>query len=152
MTHGKLVVAILLALSAAGCSNSKPDERKEAPATKTTGETPYVDPTKPVEKPAEKPVEPAPPAGSAAGSATTMAPPAPGADLPKECQDYKAMVDKMTTCEKFGPQKAKLADAFTASWTAWEKLPADGKAKLAEECKKSAATIQSVGAAACNWK
>lgn len=145
MTQAKLVVATLLALSAAACSNSKPDERKEAPATKTIGETPYVDPTKPVEQP-----EPAP-EGSAAGSATTMAPP-PGADLPQECQDYKAMVDKMNACEKFGAQKAKLAEAFAASWTAWEKLPADGKAKLAAECKQSAATIQSVGAAACQWK
>lgn len=142
--------AVVLAVSTlVACDGSKPSERQEAPSTKSVDITPYVDPSKSADKPADKPAESPAPAGSAAGSAAPTT--SPTSDLPAECQDYKAAVDQMNACEKFGATKTKLAEEFGASWTAWEKLPADAKAKLAAQCKQSADSIRNVGRAACGW-
>lgn len=138
------LLRLVVALACVACGDSKPDERREAPSTKsidvtqpTTAAPPAPAPT-PSPPPAEQPAAPT-------GSATAAA------DFPAECNDYRAVVDKMNACDKFGSQKQQLADTFAKSWEAWSKLPADGRASLATSCKTAADSIRKIGAGACGW-
>jgi hypothetical protein len=98
------------------------------------------------DKPAmgDKPAEPAAPAGSAA------APAAGGASgLPAECDDYKAAIDKLSTCDAM-PKEARdaMKQAFDQASAGWAQLPAEAKASLATACKAGADAVKQ-SAAAC---
>jgi len=92
----------------------------------------------------------APAAGSAEGSAAPAA--AGGGDLPKECQDYKAAIEKLSSCDKM-PQQARdaMKSAFDQASTGWANLPAEAKAGLATACKAGADAVMQSGKAACGW-
>jgi hypothetical protein len=86
----------------------------------------------------EKPAVPIPPA-------------APAADLPPECLAYKALADKLATCERLGKQRDLLKGEFDKSWKAWGELPAEQRADVAARCTHAANTLRSAVAAACGW-
>ncbi len=99
-----------------------------------------------------------PAAGSAAGSAAAptegSAAPAPaaagGGDLPAECADYKAAIEKLASCDKL-PQATRdaLKQSYDQTSAAWASVPAEGKAALGTACKAAADAVKQ-SAAACN--
>jgi hypothetical protein len=103
--------------------------------------------------PAEGSAAPAP-EGSAAEKPTEGAAAAAGdsGDLPKECQDYKAAIDKLASCDKM-PQASRdaLKKAYDQASTAWAKVPASAKAQLATACKAGADAVTTSAKSVCGW-
>lgn len=132
------IAAVTTTLGAAGC---KKDESKEQPSAKptTTDQTmPKPDETKPEET---KPTETKPTEGQPAAAA---------GDLPKECADYKAAVDKLATCEQLPAEtRESLKKAYEQTSAAWANVPAEGKAALATACKSA---TDAVNQSAANCK
>ena len=87
------------------------------------------------------------PAGSAAA-----APAAGGGDLPAECNDYKAAIEKLSTCDKM-PQQARdaLKNAYDQASAGWANLPAEAKANLATACKAGADAVMQSAKQVCGW-
>jgi len=83
---------------------------------------------------ADKPAEPAAAAG----------------DLPAECNDYKAAIEKLSSCDKM-PKEARdaMKTAFDQASTGWAGLPAEAKASLATACKAGADAVKQSSAAMC---
>ncbi len=91
--------------------------------------------------------EGAPPAGGEAPK-----PAGGGGDLPKECDDWKAAVDKLASCDKMPEaQRKAMKDAFDQASAAWANVPAEGKAALAQSCKAGADAIMQSAKATCGW-
>ncbi|MGE5181175.1 MAG: hypothetical protein ACM31C_03895 [Acidobacteriota bacterium] len=89
------------------------------------------------------------PAGS--GSAERPADVKPG-ELPKECGDWKAMIDKLASCDKMPEAQRKvMKDAYLEASKTWEGLPPDGRTALAQACKAGAEAIESSAKATCGW-
>jgi hypothetical protein len=88
----------------------------------------------------------APAGGSADGSAA--APTGASTGIP-ECDEYKAAIDKLASCEAIPEATRKtMKDAFDQASGAWASLPAEGKAAAATGCK-AAADATKQAAAAC---
>jgi hypothetical protein len=92
---------------------------------------------------------PPPPAGSdtpaaATGSAATVA------GLPKECDEYKAQVEKMKTCDKL-PEKARetLLKAYNDAAAGWASLPESAKSGLDVSCKRGTEALVAAAKEAC---
>ena len=87
-----------------------------------------------------------PPAGSAAPAA------AGGGDLPAECNDYKAAIEKLSSCDKM-PQQARdaLKNAYDQASAGWANLPAEAKANLATACKAGADAVNQSAKQVCGW-
>ncbi len=86
------------------------------------------------------------PAGSGAAAAGG------GGDLPKECADYKAAIEKLASCDKM-PQQARdaLKQAYDQASSGWANLPAEAKAGLATACKAGADAVMQSAKATCGW-
>ena len=73
----------------------------------------------------------------------------------QECDDYKAAMEKLASCDKFdATMKATFKTAYeatSASWANLKDLPAEARAALATGCKTSADAITTAGKAACGW-
>ena len=98
------------------------------------------------DKPAgDKPADPA--AGSAAAPAAGG-----GGDLPAECNDYKAAIEKLASCDKM-PQQARdaLKQAYDQASASWASLPAEAKANLATACKAGADAVTQSAKSVCGW-
>jgi hypothetical protein len=94
-----------------------------------------------------------PPGGDMAGSAGSgAAPAAGGGDLPAECNDYKAAIDKLSSCDKM-PQQARdaLKNAYDQASAGWANLPAEAKANLATACKAGADAVMQSAKQVCGW-
>jgi hypothetical protein len=93
-------------------------------------------------------------AGSAAAAAGGGAAPASGGsgDIPVECLDYKAAVEKLSTCDKV-PKEAR--DAFIAAYdqskAGWANLSAESKANVAMSCKAGADAVMASAKQTCGW-
>jgi hypothetical protein len=86
------------------------------------------------------------PSGSGRGSGSG------GGDIPKECDDWKAMVDKLMGCDKMPePQRKIMKDAYDQASALWPTMPAASKAQLATSCKAGADAIMSSAKATCGW-
>jgi len=87
-----------------------------------------------------------PAAGSAKGSGSASN------ELPKECDDWKAIVDKLMACDKMPePQRKIMKDAYDSASALWPTAPAAGKPQLAASCKAAADAIRSSAKATCGW-
>jgi hypothetical protein len=87
-----------------------------------------------------------------AGSASAAAPPAAAGDLPSECADYKAAVDRLSTCDKMAPKaREALKKAFDDASAGWANLPADAKGGLAPACKAGTDAVMSAAKQTCGW-
>jgi hypothetical protein len=133
-------VAMSLSLGVAGCKKKK-DEAKpaETPAAKPTDDKAAA----PADKPADKPADPA------------AAPAAGGGDLPASCGEYKAMIEKLASCDKM-PQQARDAlkqsyDTMSASWANAATLPPEAKDGMDKSCKAGADALKQAAAATCGW-
>jgi len=78
--------------------------------------------------------------------------PAAAGDLPAECNDYKAAIEKLATCDKM-PQQARdaLKQAYDQASAGWANLPAESKANLATACKAGADAVMQSAKATCGW-
>lgn len=138
------VVALSATLGLSGCK------------TKHDGEATADKPTEgPVKKDTAAPA-PAPDMAAPATTGTAAAPaagvPAAAADLPAECNEYKAAVDKLSTCDKM-PQQSRdaLKQAYDQASTGWANLPADAKANLATACKAGTDAVTNSAKQVCGW-
>jgi hypothetical protein len=118
---------------AAGCRRRKKEDRQRP--GRPTGED--ADP-KPAD-PAAKPTEGAPATG----------------DLPAECNDYKAMIEKLASCEKM-PQQSRDAlkqgyDAMSQGWANVGAMPAEAKKAMADGCKQGTDALKQAAGAMCGW-
>jgi hypothetical protein len=95
----------------------------------------------------EKPTEGAAPEGGSAA-----APAAAAGDLPAECNDYKAAIEKLASCDKM-PQQARdaLKNAYDQASAGWANLPAEAKANLATACKAGADAVMQSAKSVCGW-
>ena len=96
-------------------------------------------------------------APAAAGTATATAPaagtaPAAAGNLPTECNDYKAAIDKLSACDKM-PQQARdaLKQAYDQASAGWASLPAEAKANLATACKAGTDAVTTSAKQVCGW-
>jgi hypothetical protein len=99
-----------------------------------------------------------PAAGSAAadpaagsGSAAAADPAAGGGGgstgIP-ECDEYKAAIDKLASCDAIPAETRKMMkDSFDQASGAWASLPAEGKAAAATGCKAGADAVKQAAAA-----
>lgn len=76
--------------------------------------------------------------------------PAAAGDLPAECNDYKAAIEKLSTCDKM-PKESRdaMKSAFDQASTSWAGLPAEAKASLATACKAGADAVKQSASAMC---
>jgi len=95
-----------------------------------------------------------PPAAGTAPAATGTTPAAPAAagNLPTECNDYKAAIDKLSSCDKM-PQQARdaLKQAYDQASAGWASLPAEAKANLATACKAGTDAVTTSAKQVCGW-
>ena len=76
--------------------------------------------------------------------------PTPAGDLPAECNDYKAAIEKLGACDKM-PKEARdaMKQAFDSASSGWTNLPPEAKAGLATACKAGADAVKQSSAAMC---
>ena len=94
-------------------------------------------------------------AGGADGSATGgSADPAAFADLPQDCLDYRAAVDRLSQCGDKLPADVRqlLKDRFDESVAGWAKLPAEAKKSLGDACKAGVSAVESAAKDKCGWQ
>ena len=96
---------------------------------------------------------PASAAGSGSGSGSAKAAgSAASNEIPKECDEWKAMVDKLMGCDKMPePQRKIMKDAYDQASALWPTMPPASKAELSVTCKAAADTIMSSAKATCGW-
>ncbi len=134
------VIALAATVSLTGCKKKKEGDTsadKPAEGTTATGSAAMA--------PAPTPA-PAPAAGSAAAA------PAAAGDLPAECNEYKAAIEKLSSCDKM-PQQARdaLKQAYDQASAGWANLPAEAKANLATACKAGADAVMTSAKQVCGW-
>lgn len=123
------VSALALTFAATGCKKKegenkepamKPEEKGSAEAKKEEGSA--------AAKPEEKKEEAKP--AAAAG------------DVPAECADYKAQMEKLMGCEKAKAAAGAMKESFDTMWKSIEAAPAEAKAAMASGCKTAADSIK----------
>jgi hypothetical protein len=136
------VIALAATVSLTGCKKKKDgDTASDKPAEGTPAAGSAAAAPTP-----DKAAAPAAPAGGAAA-----APAAAGA-LPAECNEYKAAIDKLASCDKM-PQQARdaLKQAYDQASAGWANLPAEAKANLATACKAGADAVTQSAKQVCGW-
>jgi hypothetical protein len=136
------IAALSATVALAGCK--KKEEGADKPADKPADKAA----DKPADKAADKPADKAAPAADK--PADKAAPAAAAGDLPAECNDYKAAIEKLAACDKL-PQAARdaLKQSYDQASASWAGLPAEAKASLASACKAGADAVKQ-SAAVCN--
>ncbi len=128
-------IALSTTIGLAGC---KKDENKATPATTETSAPKTTD---------SKPADPAT-APTTADTKPTEAQPAATGDIPAECDEYKAGIEKLASCDKLPPEtKDTLKKAYEQAAAGWANVPAEGKAAVASACKSGADALKQAAAA-----
>jgi len=132
------ILALSATVALAGCKK-KAEENKDQPAAKME--------EKKDDKAAKTDDKAAP-----ADKKDDKAAPAAAGDLPAECNDYKAAIEKLASCDKM-PQQARdaLKQAYDQASGGWANLPAEAKAGLATACKAGADAVTQSAKAVCGW-
>jgi hypothetical protein len=142
------VLAVSAAFAVSGCSKKKDDAAADQPAAKTTDDkmAPKADDKAMAPKADDKMAAPA------GDKAAAPAPAAAAGDLPAECNDYKATIEKLAACDKL-PQATRdaLKQSYESVSAAWAQVPADQKAALGTGCKQAADAVKQSAAAVCGW-
>ena len=91
--------------------------------------------------------------GSSATAATTpVTPPAGAGGMPADCNDYKAAIDKLASCDKLeAATRDALKQAYQQVSAGWPSLPAEAKANLAAMCKTALEKVNQAAKTTCNW-
>lgn len=142
-------VAALSTTLVVGCKKKADGENKDNMAPKTDEAKPDDKGSAAAKPDDKKPEEKKDDKGSAA------APAAGGGDLPAECNDYKAAMEKLAACDKM-PQASKDAlkqgyDAMSQGWANVGSLPPEAKKAMADGCKQGADALMQSGKALCGW-
>ena len=91
--------------------------------------------------------------GSSAEGSGSAAPATEG--LPAECTEYKALVEKLSGCDKLPPASRdmlkKTFDDQSKAWANFDKLPADAKTALTSGCKQGADALKKSAGATCGF-
>ncbi|MGE0871888.1 MAG: hypothetical protein AB7P03_25245 [Kofleriaceae bacterium] len=134
------IVALSATFALAGC-NKKKDEEGKAPAAKPAETLPTTPAAPAADTPSTDEAKPA--EGQPAAAAAT--------DIPAECADYKATVEKLATCDKVAAaDKDKLKQSFDKDFAAWTAAGVD-KTKAASDCKAASETIKTAHSKDCGW-
>jgi hypothetical protein len=130
------IVTLSTTLGVAGCSKKRDEEAKDLTPVPKTGEAKPETAPKPDEVKKEEP----------------KAAPVAAGDLPAECNDYKAAIAKLATCDKM-PKEARdaLTKAFDQASATWATLPAEQKAGLSSACKAGADAVTASAKTTCGW-
>ena len=130
----KLSIAFAIIALSVGCGSKKDPEKKLETSTKPT-EQPNPDDKSQPDRAADK------------------ATPTAGGSLPSDCGEYRALIDKLSSCGEKIPAATRdqLKKHFDTEWAAWEKTPAEGKAQLASVCKTAADNVKIAASAPCGW-
>jgi 2-oxoglutarate dehydrogenase E2 component (dihydrolipoamide succinyltransferase) len=139
-------LALASTLSLTGCKKKEEAAKTEPAATEAPKTT---EPAKTEPAPAAPADPAAAPAAPAAPADPAAAPAAAAGDLPAECNDYKAALEKVAACDKL-PAPAK--DAYKNAWAGVEtSLKAattpETKAAVASACKAGADSLKQAAAA-----
>ena len=131
-------LALVSTLSLTGCKKKEEAAPAATEAPKTT-EPAAVDPA------AAKPADPA----AAPAVDPAAAPVAAAGDLPAECADYKAALEKLGACDKL-PAASK--DAYKTAWTGIETsltgaTTPEAKAAVGQACKAGADGVKQAATA-----
>jgi hypothetical protein len=144
------VAALATAIGAAGCK--KKGDGESAPKTDEAAkpDDKMAKPDDKMAKPDDKMAKP-----DDKKPDDKAAPAAGGGDIPAECNDYKAAMEKLASCDKM-PQATKDAmkqgyDAMSAGWANAAGLPAEAKKAMADGCKQGADALMQSGKALCGW-
>jgi hypothetical protein len=128
-------LALSTTLGLAGCK--KDETKNNAPATTETA----------APKTTDTPADPATPP-TTADTKPTEAQPAATGDIPAECNEYKAGIEKLASCDKLPPEtKETLKKAYEQAAAGWANVPAEGKAAVASACKSGADALKQAAAA-----
>jgi hypothetical protein len=148
------IVAMTTTLGLAGCKNKRDTEKKDETAGKVT-EPPAADPNA---KPDPAKADPSKADPSKADPTKTEPAKtddhAAAANLPAECNDYKASIDKLASCDKLpAASRDALKTSFEAQSKAWANVPADDAAKktMADSCKTANDAVKTAAAKTCGW-
>jgi hypothetical protein len=99
---------------------------------------------------APSPTQPADGSGSAV--AATGSADATPSGLPKECDEYEAAINKLSTCDKMSKQaRETLVKAYAEAAEGWKKLPEAAKAKISVSCKSGADAVIASARTQCGW-
>jgi len=142
------MVALTATLGLTGCKNKRDTEKKDESAGKVT-EPAKTDPTKTdPAKPDPAKTDPAAPKADPAKTDTAAT------NLPTECNDYKASIEKLASCDKL-PQASRdaLKQSFDTMSKSWANVPADdaGKKAMSDACKGANDGIKQAAAQVCGW-
>lgn len=145
------MVALTATLGLTGCKNKRDTEKKDEGAGKVT-EPAKTEPVK------TEPATPDPAKADPAKADPAKADPAKtdtaAANLPAECADYKAAVDKLASCDKL-PQASRdaLKQSFDTMSKTWANAPADDAAKkaMSDGCKGAADAVKQAASQVCGW-
>ncbi|HSN27744.1 MAG TPA: hypothetical protein VLT45_15740 [Kofleriaceae bacterium] len=135
------VIALAATVSLTGCKKKKEGETSaDKPAEGTTATT------------GSAAAAPTPTPAPAAATGSAAAAPAAAGDLPAECNEYKAAIEKLSSCDKM-PQQARdaLKQAYDQASAGWANLPAEAKANLATACKAGADAVMTSAKQVCGW-
>jgi hypothetical protein len=77
--------------------------------------------------------------------------PAPAA-LPADCNDYKAAIDKLASCDKLAAEtRDGLKKAYETTSAAWSSLTPEAKAGLGTSCKTALDAVNAAAKTTCGW-
>ena len=147
------IVALTATIGLAGCKNKRDTEKKDENPTKVA-EPPTTDPNA---KPDPAKTDSA--KTDPAKTDTTKTEPAKtddhaAANLPAECNDYKAAVEKLASCDKLpAASRDALKQSYETLSKTWANVPADdaGKKAMTDGCKAGADAIKNSAAKICGW-
>jgi len=125
------VSALALTFAATGCKKKEGENKEPAmkPEEKGSGEAKKDEGSAAAAKPADT--------GSAAPT-----PAAGGGDVPAECAEYKAQMEKLMGCEKAKAAAGAMKEGFDTMWKNLEAAPAEAKAAMGAGCKSAADSIK----------
>lgn len=90
--------------------------------------------------------------GSGSGSALALAVTKNTQGLPPECDQYKAAIDKIGTCEHLAKAaRDTLVKGYEDAAARWSALPEAAKATLSPTCQGGYEAVLGVGMAQCGW-
>lgn len=97
---------------------------------------------------------PAPPAdgsGSGSAAAASAGSGAPSG-LPKECDEYEAAIQRLSTCDKMSKQaRETLVKAYADAAEGWKKLPDAARVRIGGSCKSGADAVTAMAKKQCGW-
>lgn len=92
--------------------------------------------------------------GSAGSGSAAPAPPVVKntQGLPKECDDYKATIDRLATCESLSAAaRETFVKGYAEAAGRWAAMPEASKATLSTACQGGVDAVVAVAKARCGW-